>query len=294
MSIVIFIVLILIIVSGLFGLGKFVVLKIFEDQDYYCLDNLLIYLLLDFVCSLLVNYDGSVLCCLVVGIDVRGQVDLSQLGDWWQLVIDVGVEVKVLFFEVSDEMVFKCYVDICCCYLLSQLGLLLFEVIVCECELIVLLWCEVDVVIDISIFNVYQLWWWIIIEFVMDYVIGLLLLFELFVYKCGVLVEVDFVFDVWVLFNLYWDLDLCVLSGCELGVCDYLEVQLDVQCYLVQLMDFFDMWLLKLGDGICSYVIVVFGCIGGKYCLVFLVECMVWYICERGWQDVVIYYCEQD
>lgn len=41
----------LIIVSGLSGSGKSVALKTFEDQDYYCSDNLPINLLPDFVRS---------------------------------------------------------------------------------------------------------------------------------------------------------------------------------------------------------------------------------------------------
>ncbi|WP_276524392.1 RNase adapter RapZ, partial [Enterobacter hormaechei] len=49
----------LIIVSGLSGSGKSVALKTFEDQDYYCSDNLPINLLPDFVRSLLANHDGS-------------------------------------------------------------------------------------------------------------------------------------------------------------------------------------------------------------------------------------------
>lgn len=70
----------LIIVSGLSGSGKSVALKTFEDQDYYCSDNLPIHLLPDFVRSLLANHDGSAPRRLAVGIDVRGQADLSQLG----------------------------------------------------------------------------------------------------------------------------------------------------------------------------------------------------------------------
>lgn len=284
----------LIIVSGLFGLGKMVVLKIFEDFDYYCLDNLLINLLLDFVCSLFGDSGIEGLCWLVVGIDVCVQSDLIQFLYWCEDVKVVGFDVQLLFFDVIDEILFKCYVDIWCCYLLSQFGLLLFEVIVCECELIVLLCCVVDVVIDIIDFNVYQLCCKVVIGFVFNYGSKLFLLFELFVYKCGVLVEVDFVFDVCVLFNLYWNMELCLLLGCDWGVCEYLDEQLDVKCYVVQLVDFFDIWLLCLGNDICSYVIVVFGCIGGKYCLVYLVEWMVWYVWDQGWLDVVMFYCELD
>ena len=78
----------LIIVSGLSGSGKSVALKTFEDQDYYCSDNLPIQLLPDFVRSVLENHDGGAPRRLAVGIDVRGQADLSQLGNWRQLATD--------------------------------------------------------------------------------------------------------------------------------------------------------------------------------------------------------------
>ncbi len=125
----------LIIVSGLSGSGKSVALKTFEDQDYYCSDNLPINLLPDFVRSLLANHDGSAPRRLAVGIDVRGQADLSQLGDWRQLATDAGVEVKVLFFEASDEAVLKRYADTRRRHPLSQLGLSLPEAIAREREL---------------------------------------------------------------------------------------------------------------------------------------------------------------
>ena len=236
----------LIIVSGLSGSGKSVALKTFEDQDYYCSDNLPIHLLPDFVRSLLANHDGSAPRRLAVGIDVRGQADLSQLGDWRQLATDAGVEVKVLFFEASDETVLKRYADTRRRHPLSQLGLSLPEAIARERELTAPLRREADAVIDTSTLNVHQLRRRIITEFAMDHATGLSLLFESFAYKRGVPVEADFVFDARVLPNPHWDPDLRALSG-EPGVRDYLEAQPDVQRYLAQLMDFLDTWLPKLG-----------------------------------------------
>lgn len=284
----------LIIVSGLSGSGKSVALKTFEDQDYYCSDNLPIHLLPDFVRSLLTNHDGSAPRRLAVGIDVRGQADLSQLGDWRQLATDAGVEVKVLFFEASDETVLKRYADTRRRHPLSQLGLSLPEAIARERELTAPLRREADAVIDTSTLNVHQLRRRIITEFAMDHATGLSLLFESFAYKRGVPAEADFVFDARVLPNPHWDPDLRALSGREPGVRDYLEAQPDVQRYLAQLMDFLDTWLPKLGDGTRSYVTVAFGCTGGKHRSVFLAERMARHTRERGWQDVATYHREQD
>ena len=270
----------LIIVSGLSGSGKSVALKTFEDQDYYCSDNLPIQLLPDFVRNVLSHHDGTAPRRLAVGIDVRGQSDLTQLSSWRQL--------------ASDETVLKRYADTRRRHPLSQLGLSLPEAIARERELIAPLRREADAVIDTSALNVHQLRRRIITEFAMGHASRLSLLFESFAYKRGVPAEADFVFDARVLPNPHWDPELRALSGREPGVRDYLEAQPDVQRYLAQLMDFLDTWLPKLGDGTRSYVTVAFGCTGGKHRSVFLAERLARHAREMGWEDVATYHREQD
>ena len=284
----------LIIVSGLSGSGKSVALKTFEDQDYYCSDNLPIQLLPDFVRNVLSHHDGAPARRLRVGIDVRGQSDLTQLPSWRHLATDAGVDAKVLFFEASDETVLKRYADTRRRHPLSQLGLSLPEAIARERELIAPLRREADAVIDTSALNVHQLRRRIITEFAMGHASRLSLLFESFAYKRGVPAEADFVFDARVLPNPHWDPELRALSGREPGVRDYLEAQPDVQRYLAQLMDFLDTWLPKLGDGTRSYVTVAFGCTGGKHRSVFLAERLARHAREMGWEDVATYHREQD
>ncbi|WP_375067806.1 RNase adapter RapZ [Stenotrophomonas lactitubi] len=284
----------LIIVSGLSGSGKSVALKTFEDQDYYCSDNLPIQLLPDFVRNVLSHHNGASARRLAVGIDVRGQSDLTQLSSWRQLATDAGVDAKLLFFEANDETVLKRYADTRRRHPLSQLGLSLPEAIARERELIAPLRREADAVIDTSALNVHQLRRRIITEFAMGHATRLSLLFESFAYKRGVPAEADFVFDARVLPNPHWDPELRALSGREPGVRDYLEAQPDVQRYLAQLMDFLDTWLPKLGDGTRSYVTVAFGCTGGKHRSVFLAERLARHAREMGWEDVATYHREQD
>jgi len=205
----------LIIVSGLSGSGKSVALKTFEDQDYYCSDNLPIQLLPDFVRNVLSHHDGAASRRLAVGIDVRGQSDLTQLSSWRQLATAAGVDAKVLFFEASDETVLKRYADTRRRHPLSQLGLSLPEAIARERELIAPLRREADAVIDTSALNVHQLRRRIITEFAMGHASRLSLLFESFAYKRGVPAEADFVFDARVLPNPHWDPELRALSGRE-------------------------------------------------------------------------------
>ena len=284
----------LIIVSGLSGSGKSVALKTFEDQDYYCSDNLPINLLPDFVRSLLANHDGSAPRRLAVGIDVRGQADLSQLGNWRQLATDAGVEVKVLFFEASDEAVLKRYADTRRRHPLSHLGLSLPEAIARERELTGPLRQQADVIIDTTALNVHQLRRRVVTEFELSHSDKLSLLFESFAYKRGVPAEADFVFDARVLPNPHWEPDLRPLTGRDAGVRDYLEQQPEVLRYSAQIIDLLDTWLPRLRGDTRSYVTIAFGCTGGKHRSVYLAERMARHAREQGWPEVATFHRELD
>lgn len=281
----------LIIVSGLSGSGKSVALKTFEDQDYYCSDNLPIDLLPGFVRSVL-GVPGGAPRRLAVGIDVRGQSDLSQLAQWRHQAEDAGVRAQLLFFEASDETLLKRYADTRRRHPLSQLGLSLPAAIAHERELTAPLRQAADAVIDTTTLNVHQLRRRIVTGYALDHATRLSLLFESFAYRHGVPAEADFVFDARVLPNPHWDPDLRPLSGREGGVRDYLEAQPEVQRYVGQLMEFLDTWLPKLGNDTRSYVTVAFGCTGGKHRSVFLAERMADHARAKGWDDVATYHRE--
>jgi len=283
----------LIIVSGLSGSGKSVALKTFEDQDYYCSDNLPINLLPDFVRSVL-GQPGTAPQRLAVGIDVRGQSDLSQLARWRQQALDAGVRAQTLFFEANDETLLKRYADTRRRHPLSQQGLSLPEAIARERELTAPLREVADAIIDTTPLNVHQLRRRLVTEYALEHASRLSLLFESFAYKRGVPAEADFVFDARVLPNPHWDPLLRPLSGREGGVREYLEAQPDVQRYLAQLTDFLDTWLPKLGRDTRSYVTVAFGCTGGKHRSVFLAERMARHVREKGWEDVATFHRELD
>ncbi|MBD8636441.1 RNase adapter RapZ [Stenotrophomonas sp. 169] len=283
----------LIIVSGLSGSGKSVALKTFEDQDYYCSDNLPIDLLPGFVRSVLA-VKGTAPRRLAVGIDVRGQSDLSQLAQWRSQAEEAGVRAQLLFFEANDEALLKRYADTRRRHPLSQLGLSLPEAIERERELTSPLRDAADAIIDTTALNVHQLRRRIVTEYALGHATPLSLLFESFAYKRGVPAEADFVFDARVLPNPHWDPELRPLSGREGGVRDYLEAQPEVQRYVGQLTDFLDTWLPKLGNDTRSYVTVAFGCTGGKHRSVFLAERLARHAREQGWQDVATYHRELD
>ncbi len=284
----------LVIVSGLSGSGKSVALKTFEDLDYYCSDNIPLNLLPEFVRSVLGNRDMSGPQRLAVGIDMRGRSDLSQLAQWRQRAQDYGIDVRLLFFEATDDTLLARYADTRRRHPLSQLGLSLPEAIIRERELTAPLRREAYAVIDTSKLNVHQLRRRIITEFALSQESTLSLLFESFAYKRGVPAEADFVFDARVLPNPHWDPELRPLTGRDREVREHLDQQPDVIRYAAQLEDFLDTWLPKLGSETRSYVTVAFGCTGGKHRSVYLAERMARHARDRGWKDVATFHREQD
>ena len=284
----------LIIVSGLSGSGKTVALKTFEDLDYYCSDNLPINLLPDFVRSLLAGHDADAPRRLAVGIDVRGQRDLSQLSHWREDAQAAGLDAQLLFFDATDEALLKRYADTRRRHPLSQLGLSLPEAIARERELTAPLRRAADAVIDTTTLNVHQLRRKVVTEFALSHGNKLSLLFESFAYKRGVPAEADFVFDARVLPNPHWNPELRPMSGREAPVREYLDTQPDVQKYVEQLIDFLDTWLPRLGNDTRSYVTVAFGCTGGKHRSVYLAERLARHARDQGWPEVATFHRELD
>ncbi len=284
----------LIIVSGLSGSGKTVALKTFEDLDYYCSDNLPINLLPDFVRSLLAGHDADAPRRLAVGIDVRGQSDLSQLSHWREDAQAAGLDAQLLFFDATDEALLKRYADTRRRHPLSQLGLSLPEAIARERELTAPLRRAADAVIDTTTLNVHQLRRKVVTEFALSHGNKLSLLFESFAYKRGVPAEADFVFDARVLPNPHWNPELRPMSGREAPVREYLDSQPDVQKYVDQLIDFLDTWLPRLGNDTRSYVTVAFGCTGGKHRSVYLAERLARHARDQGWTEVATFHRELD
>lgn len=97
----------LIIVSGCLGLGKSIVLNVFEDNGFYCIDNFFVSLFFDLVqCVLL--YMELLQLQVVVLIDVCNL--FSQLQCFFELLQEVWdnyINCDVLYFDVDDEMLFK-------------------------------------------------------------------------------------------------------------------------------------------------------------------------------------------
>ena len=280
----------LLIVSGLSGSGKSVVLRTLEDLDYYCVDNLPAELLPDLVDSLSDEARGK---RLAVGIDVRNRAeDLSHLPDSLASVGERGIDYHLVFLDTRDEVLIKRYSETRRRHPLSHGGLPLADAIAMERRLLTPLVAIADRVVDSSDFNVHQLRRWVMTELAMDAEPGLSLLFESFAYRRGVPADADFVFDARCLPNPHWEARLRPLSGRDAPVREHLDAEPRVIEYVAGVKAFLDAWVPRFESETRSYLTIAFGCTGGRHRSVYLAETLADHFRAQGYAQDVSYHRE--
>lgn len=282
----------LIVVSGLSGSGKSVVLKTFEDLEFYCLDNLPIELLSTLIQSRLSSQLEQTSQRLAVVIDIRSADAKQVLGAWRPYINTLNIDATLLFFEASEEALLKRYADTRRRHPLSRLGLALPDAIRFEQRLMAPLRANADKIIDTSHLNVHQLRRHILTTCALHFSSHLSLLFESFAYKYGIPSEADYVFDARVLTNPHWEPHLKALTGRDQAVVQFLQQHEDVRCYCSQITALLDTWLPRLRGDTRSYVTVAFGCTGGKHRSVYLAEYIAQHARQQGWPEVTTYHRE--
>ena len=95
----------IVIVTGMSGSGKTVALKMFEDFGYYCVDNLPVELISNFV-ELTVDSERGMKGA-ALGIDIRSGLDgLDKVIDELR---HKKINMEILFLEADDETLIKRY-----------------------------------------------------------------------------------------------------------------------------------------------------------------------------------------
>ena len=280
----------LLIVSGLSGSGKSVVLRTLEDLDYYCVDNLPAELLPAFVASIA---NAGAPRRLAVGIDVRNRAEgLNQLPHALAQVGGMGYQHQLVFLDTLDEVLIRRYSETRRRHPLSLDGLPLADAIALERQRLRPLVAIADRVLDTSAMNVHQLRRWVVTELAADTQPGLSLLVESFAYRHGVPGDADFVFDVRCLPNPHWDARLRPLSGRDAPVRDYFAEQAPVGEYLAHVSAFLDHWLPRFESDTRSYVTIAFGCTGGRHRSVHCAEWLASHWRAQGRSGVVTFHRE--
>ncbi len=255
----------LVIVTGLSGSGKSVVLKALEDSGYYCVDNLPSSLLADTAQHLTEAGRQRV----AVSIDTRSTA-LESLPQYIDQLRAKGLEVQVLFLESSAETLVKRFSETRRRHPLSDDVTTLAESIRVE-RLMLDQLADLGHRIDTSDMGPNTLRAWVKDFVALDHS-GLTLLFASFGFKHGIPLDADYVFDVRCLPNPHYDPVLKPLTGRDEPVIDFLERQEAVHAMYGDICQFIGNWLPCFVRDNRNYLTVAIGCTGGQHRSVYFVE----------------------
>jgi len=261
----------LVLISGLSGSGKSVALKVLEDANYYCVDNLPSQLLQQLVGQLeLQGYDkvGAV-------IDIRGGESVAMLPLQLDALRANDLELQFLFLDAQDSTLLKRYSETRRRHPLASDELTLLEAIAEERVRLAGL-SALGHHIDTSALKAGVLRQWIrqfvsLKPSVVQHQ-GLTLLFESFGFKNGAPLDADLIFDVRCLPNPHYDLSLRPLTGLDQAVIDFLEIEPEVLHMRGDIACFIRTWLPSYVRDSRNYLTIGIGCTGGQHRSVYFAE----------------------
>ncbi|KAB0302655.1 RNase adapter RapZ [Vibrio fortis] len=273
----------LIVVSGQSGAGKSVALRVLEDLGYYCVDNLPVDLLGNFVGSVKESNQN-----VAVSIDIRNLPKEPHLvtETLVQLEDAANIDVSVLFLDASKQTLLKRYSETRRIHPLSQGDdkLSLEQAIDLEKQLLSPLSDQADILIDSSDCNLYELSEQVRLKIEGKEKQELIIVFQSFGFKYGLPSDADYVFDVRFLPNPHWEPDLRPLTGLDAPIHSYLEKHQEVIELKQQIQGFVEQWLPMLEKNNRSYLTVAIGCTGGKHRSVYLTQKIGEYFDQLGHQ----------
>jgi UPF0042 nucleotide-binding protein len=262
----------LVIVSGLSGSGKTVALHTLEDEDFYCVDNLPLGLLPDFV-QRTINRNIQPYDSIAVGIDARSEShDLRKFPEIITLLRELNIDIKIIYLQAELTTLIKRFSDTRRRHPLTRKGLPLAEAIEMERSLLSDIAVESDLYVDTTYRNVHQLRSLIKERVVRREHNGLSVLFQSFGYKHGTPTDSDYVFDVRCLPNPYWETQLRTLTGRDEGVIEFLQKSEEVADMLDHIRSFLHSWIPKFEQQNRCYLTISIGCTGGQHRSVYIAE----------------------
>ena len=276
----------ILIVTGLSGAGKTRCVKILEDLNYFCVDNLPLALLPGFA-SLIKNTKGEVSKTAVV-VDIReGEDFLTDLWKTLDKIEEDSISYSIIFLEASDEVLVRRFSETRRRHPLSTDGSIL-PAIVSEMNRLRPLRDKANYIVDTTNYSVKDLR-----EKLMSItsLIGekenddrLTINVISFGYKGGVPIDADIVMDVRFLPNPFYEEALRDLNGLSKDVSMYVIDSLIGKEFIKKFTDLLFFVLPVYKKESKNQVALAFGCTGGKHRSVAIANIVGKMLSEKGYK----------
>jgi RNase adapter protein RapZ len=253
----------LVVITGFSGAGKSTAMAAFEDEGYFCVDNLppeMIRSLVD-----LFMHEGSKVARAAVVSDARGGSYFEGLAAMLEALRSSGVRHRVLFLEADEETLLTRYKETRRRHPLAPQGSVT-DGIRRERELLAPVRERADVVINTGPLSAAMLRRKLTDELLQSKTPGrLAITFQSFGFKYGQSRDADLLFDVRFLPNPHYEPDLRPFTGADARIVEYInrDGALDVfYDHLHPLLDYLLPQYLAEGK---AHLVVAIGCTGGRH-----------------------------
>ena len=253
----------LVIITGFSGAGKSTAMAAFEDEGYFCVDNLpseMIHSLVE-----LFMHKGSKVARAAVVSDVRGGSYFDGLEAMLDALRGTGVGHRVLFLEADEQTLLTRYKETRRRHPLAPSGSVA-DGIAREREILAPLRERADVVIDTSGLTASMLRRKLADELLPSRTPGrLAVTFQSFGFKYGPARDPDLLLDVRFLPNPHYELELRPLAGDDPRVLEFINRDGELDAFYERLHPLLDYLLPQyLAEG-KAHLVVAIGCTGGRH-----------------------------
>lgn len=271
------------VLTGMSGAGKSKVLKMLEDDGYYCLDNLPTKLLDEFVGMLLRLDDFPQK--LAVTADVRNHDISVDLAKGLEL-LKKRIDTRVLFLDCENGMLLKRYKETRRLHPLMMFDdkMDLESAINEERRLLVNVRADADYVIDTSYLSTSELREKLREAVAEDTAGKMSISFVAFGYKYGIPSDADLVFDVRCLPNPFYIQEFKKMTGADKEVRDYVMSFKESQELYQRIIDYLECAIPLYEKEGKAQLVCGFGCTGGQHRSLAFAILMAEYFAEKGYK----------
>jgi RNase adapter protein RapZ len=253
----------LVVITGFSGAGKSTAMAAFEDEGYFCVDNLPPEMIRSLV--ELFMHQGSKVARAAVVSDARGGSYFEGLASMLDDLRRSGVRHRVLFLEADEQALLTRYKETRRRHPLAPAGSVA-DGIRRERELLAPVRARADVVIDTGQLTAAMLRRKLTDELLPSKTPGrLAITFQSFGFKYGTSRDADLMFDVRFLPNPHYEPDLRPLTGADPRIVQYINRDGALDTFYEHLHPMLDYLLPQYVSEGKAHLVVAIGCTGGRH-----------------------------